>query len=872
MVPLPDVEGVLGDLAEEWFERVAAGRPARLWYWRQAVGCVARGAAQQWRSGRRQRRQRRTNGSDGAMMQLLQELRYGVRSIRRNPLFSLVVACTLGLGIAANTVVFSAVDGVVLNPFPFPEPDRLVGVGTAYPRIGAELAFWENLSPAEYRDIAENSRTLEHVVAWDMGNRQVTFGETTENVFSGFWFDDAFPTLGMAPVAGRGFTREELDRGDRVAVLSDRVWQGRFGGDPSLVGGTILVNGDPYTVIGIMPERGQIYGMDLWIPLGASPTAFPRNRRQMQVLARIAEGETLSSVNAELATIAGRVATEFGSEFEEYEGWELRAVTWNEINVRALRPAALVLLGAVVFVLLLVCANVASLLLARGASRHREIAVRSALGAGRGRLLGQLLAESVILALAGGVIGVAIGWAGTSVVSDVVGSLALPIPGQIGINGRVLGFTALVSIAAGLAFGAVPAFHVSRTDLQRTLQAESNAVSGSRGAMRLQRAFVGIEVALALALLAGAGLLVSSFLNLGRVQPGFDSSNVLTMRLTLAWERYDPDGIEPFFQELREQVSAIPGVVAVGTTSQFPPGVFSRNQLLIEGAPTQSEAAIPVAYTTLISPGYFDAMRMTVLRGRGLTEADRATSPWVAVIDETAARRYFPDTDPIGQRIRIDADAPWMEIVGVTAATQNTGLDREPQPELFGSSVQMGGLSNQMFLVVRTSVAPRSVLPAVREAVVSIDPEQPVYLIRTLEEALAQTQATRRLSMYSLGILALFALLLAAVGIYGVVAYAVSRRTREIGVRMALGAARSQVLGLVVRQALLPVAIGAGVGIAAAVATGRLMSSLLFGVSGGDPVTLIASAAVLGTAALLASWLPARRAVALDPVQALRPK
>jgi putative ABC transport system permease protein len=242
------------------------------------------------------------------------------------------------------------------------------------------------------------------------------------------------------------------------------------------------------------------------------------------------------------------------------------------------------------------------------------------------------------------------------------------------------------------------------------------------------------------------------------------------------------------------------------------------------------------------------------------------------VIDETAARRYFPDTDPIGQRIRIDADAPWMEIVGVTAATQNTGLDREPQPELFGSSVQMGGLSNQMFLVVRTSVAPRSVLPAVREAVVSIDPEQPVYLIRTLEEALAQTQATRRLSMYSLGILALFALLLAAVGIYGVVAYAVSRRTREIGVRMALGAARSQVLGLVVRQALLPVAIGAGVGIAAAVATGRLMSSLLFGVSGGDPVTLIASAAVLGTAALLASWLPARRAVALDPVQALRPK
>jgi predicted permease len=453
-----------------------------------------------------------------------------------------------------------------------------------------------------------------------------------------------------------------------------------------------------------------------------------------------------------------------------------------------------------------------------------------------------------------------------------MGSLALPIPGEIGMNGRVLAFTMFVSIAAGLVFGAVPALHVSRTDLQRTLQAESNAVSGGRAALRLQRMFVGIEVALALALLAGAGLLVSSFLNLGRVQPGFDPSNVLTMRLTLAQERYESARIEPFFQELRERVSAIPGVTAVATTSQGPPNVFGRNKFEIEGARAQADAAVPVAYTTLISPGYFGAMRMTVVRGRGVTEADQQTSPWVAVIDETAARRYFPDVDPIGQRVRVDPGAPWMEIVGVTAATQNTGLDRDPQPELFGSTLQLRGFSNQMFLVIRTSVAPRSVLPAVREAVAAIDPQQPVYMIRTLEEALAQTQATRRLSMYSLGVLAAFALLLAAVGIYGVVAYAVSRRTREIGVRMALGAVRSQVLGMVIRQALLPVAIGAVIGIAAAVAIGRLMSSLLFGVSGGDPVTLIAAATLLGTAALVASWLPARRAVALDPVQALRPK
>lgn len=805
------------------------------------------------------------------MRQLFRDVRYGLRSIRRNPVFSLVVAGTLALGIAANTIVFSAVDGVVLNPFPFPEPDRLVGVGTAYPRLGSELGFWENLSPAEYRDIADNSRTLEGVVAWDMGNRQVTFGETTENLFSGFWWDDAFPTLGVQPVAGRGFTRQELDRGDRVAVLSHRVWQGRFGGDPSLVGGTILMNGDPFTVIGIMPERTLIYGMDLWIPMGISPSEYARNRRQFQVLARIAEGQTLTSVNTELDAIAGRVATEFGGEFEEYAGWQMRAVTWNEINIRTLKPAALVLLAAVVFVLLLVCANIASLLLARGASRHREIAVRAALGAGRRRLLGQLLTESVMLALAGGLVGVTIGWAGTSVISDVIGSLALPIPGQIGMNARVLAFTAFASIAAGLAFGAVPAMHVSRTEIQRTLQAQSTAVAGGRAALRLQRIFVGVEVALALSLLAGAGLLVSSFLGMSRVDPGFEPSNVLTMRLTLAGQRYGRENIEPFFQELREQVGAIPGVREVATTSQFPPNVFSRNQFEIEGASAGPEAAAPVAFTTLVSPAYFDAMRIPIVRGRGFTDADIQNSPWVAVIDETTARRFFPDRDPIGQRVRVDANGQWMEIVGVTAATHNTGIDTEPQPELFASTVQLRGFSNQMFLVLRTQGSPRTILPAVREAVSSIDPEQPVYLIQTLEEALSQRQATRRLSLYSLGVLALLALLLAAVGIYGVVAYAVSQRTREIGVRMALGAARSQVLGLIVRQALVPVAIGGVVGVAAAVGIGRLMSSLLFGVGSGDPLTLLAASALLGGAAVLASWVPARRAVALDPVRALRP-
>jgi len=802
----------------------------------------------------------------------VRDVHYGLRSIRRNPLFSAVVVATLGLGIGANTMVFSAVDGVVLNPFPFPQPERLVGVGTVYPRLGTDLGFWENLSPPEYRDIAEGSRALEGVVAWDMGNRQVTFGERTENLFSAFWWGDAFPTLGVRPALGRAFRADELERGDRVAILSHRVWQDRFGGDPGLVGGTILMNGDPYTVVGIMAERTLIYGTDLWLPMGVSPSMYARNRRQFQVIARLAPGQTLESANADLHALAGRVEREYGTRFEEYAGWELRALTWNEINVRTLKPAAMVLLFAVMFVLLLVCANVSSLLLARGTSRNREIAVRSALGAGRRHIIGQLLTESVMLAMAGGVVGALVGVAGVSLLTRVADTLGVPVPGEVVMNLRVLGFTALVSTVAGLVFGAVPAMHVSRTELSRTLQADGPSMSAGRSSLRLQRVLVGAEVTLAVSLLAGAGLLIGSYLNLGRVEPGFDPANVLTMRLTLATQRYEPERIEPFFRDLRERVGRIPGVESVATTSQVPPNAFSRNRFTIEGSAAGPEVVVPVAYTTLVSPAYFQTLRIPLIRGRTIEPTDQRDTPPVAVINDAAADRYFPGEDPVGKRIRSREGAPWIEIVGIVGSTRNVGLDRDPEPELFASAIQRSGTNNQMFLVIRTRVEPRSVLSAVRQAVAAIDPEQPVYAIRTLDEALADSRATRRLSTYSLGCMAAFALLLAAVGIYGVVAYAVGRRTREIGVRMALGAAPSVVLRLVIGQAMLPVGIGVIAGMAVALLIGRLLSGLLFGVSGSDPMTLVAASGLLAAAAILASWLPARRAVAVDPIRALRPE
>jgi putative ABC transport system permease protein len=804
---------------------------------------------------------------------LLRDIRYGLRGIRRAPGMALVAVSTLAVGIGANALVLAIVDGLVLNPFPFPDGERLVGVGTHFPRLGQEeVQYIEHMSPAEYEDIRTGSTTLERVVAWDMGNRQVTFGDVTENLFSGFWWGDAFGTLGVAPQAGRGFTAEEVTRGDRVAVLSHRVWRDRFGGQPGLVGEAVLVNGDPYTVVGIMPPRTLVLGTDLWLPMPVSPPVYARNRRQFQILARVAGGATLESVNAELEAIARRIEAEYGSVFEEYEGWRLRATTWTEINVSALRPAAMVLLAAVVFVLLLVCANVASLMLARASNRQREMAIRSALGAGRVRVLRQMLTESMVLALLGGVVGAVLGWAGLQAVVAAMASLSLPLPAELTVNGRVVGITVAVAAMAGLAFGLAPALHALRYDHQRTLQGESQTVASSRARLRIQRTLVAIEVAIAVLLVSGSALLVHSFIRLQRVDAGFDPDRILTMRLTLPWEKYGPGRIEPFFQNLRERASAIPGVTSVATASQFPPRAFLRSQLRLEGEVVDA-AALPVAFTTIASPGYFETMRIPLLRGRTFTDADGAESPFVAIVNETAARRLFPAGAALGRRLRVseDGDAPWFEVVGIVGDTRNRGLDAPPEPEIFASSTQASMWTNQQFLLLRTAVPPRSILPAVRSVVQSIDAQQPVYAIATVKEAFAVVEAPRRVSATAITLFGIFSLVLAAVGIYGVVSYSAQQRTREIGVRMALGAEQTQVRRMVVAQALLPVAIGGAIGLAAALAGGRLIAGLLFDIGAADPFTLGVAAGIIAVIALLAAWLPARRASNLSPVAALRP-
>jgi putative ABC transport system permease protein len=545
----------------------------------------------------------------------------------------------------------------------------------------------------------------------------------------------------------------------------------------------------------------------------------------------------------------------------------MEADTWTGANVRTLKPAAFILLGAVGFVLLLVCANIASLLLARSTTRRREMAVRVALGAGRGRLMRQVLSESVALAVLGGALGVALAWFGVQALADIVAGVPFA-NGEVAMNPRVLMFTAGISVLAGVAFGLLPALQSGGRGIQRVLKAEGAGTTGTLSRLRMQRIFVGVEVALALVLLAGGGLLVNSVIRMNRVDPGFRPENVLTMRLTLPWEQYDGPAIGAFFQELEERVEALPGVERVGAGSQFPTVAFSYRQVAAEGQDRTQEGQLPTALATLVSPGYFDALGIPILRGRALNDRDVEGAPLVAVINQAAADRLFPGADPLGRNVFV-GDAP-LRVVGVAGNARNRGIDEAPFPEVFAGHRQLPGNSNQLFLLVRTSVEPRSVLPAIRAEVRAMDPDQPVYAIRSAEEALTQATGARRIAANVLVIFAAFALVLAAVGIFAVVSFTVSDRTREIGLRVALGAAGAEVRWLMVRQALVPVAAGSLAGLAGAVLVGRAMEGFLFQVSGTDPMTLFGVVGLLAAVAVLASLVPARRASRMDPVQALR--
>jgi putative ABC transport system permease protein len=671
---------------------------------------------------------------------------------------------------------------------------------------------------------------------------------------------------------GRGFSDEEIRTSAPVAVLSYRIWRDRFGADSSMIGGTIFVNETPHTLVGILPEGVLLYGTDLWTVMPVGPEVFPRDARQFQILARIADGSTLADVDAELQGLARRTEQTHGRELEEYAGWSMQALRWNEVSSRNIRAGAFTVLAGISFVLLLVCANVANLLLARAQSRRREMAVRTSLGAGRGRLLAQLLAESLMLGVLGGILGVALAWLGVAGVRSLLATIAVPVAGTVRINTAALLFTAGVSVACGIFFGLAPALQLASARISAVLQMEGKSATGARSRQSLQRTFVAVQVAVAFVLVAGAGLLIHSYVRLNRVDTGFAHDEILAMRLTLPRERYQGAQLTGFFRALTDRVAALPGVRAAAAATQLPPNAFQYGELVIEGS-ARAEDDPPVRpLITMTTSDYFGTLGLPLRSGRAFQPNDRAGSPLVCVINEAAALRYFPGEDPVGKRVRAagDEDGPWFEIVGVVGSTQNRGLDRQPEPEVFALHEQIGESNNQLFLIARAEGDPRALLPAIREVVRQMDPEQPVYAIQTLAEAYSASASPRRATTLLLALFGGFALILAAVGIYAVVSFTVSGRTREIGLRIALGADAGRVRTLVVRQALIPVAVGALAGLALTIPLGRGLQGMLFEISGYDPATLAVGGAVLIAVAILASALPARRASKLQPVAAMR--
>jgi predicted permease len=815
------------------------------------------------------------------MGNLLQDLRYGLRMLAKNPGFTAVAVVTLALGIGANTAIFSVIDAVLLNRMPYPDANRLVMLWEQNPGRGW---FRNIVSAANFVDWRRQNHVFTRMAAIDESSYDVSGRGEPMEVEGEQVSADFFSLLGVHAALGRTFTLEE-DRPDsaRVVVLSNGLWRERYGGDPGLLGRTIDINRTPCIVIGIMPPDFYFHPWgdkaELWIA-GLDLTRPERTWHNYRAIARLKAGVSMTQAQAEMDTIAGRLATQY----PEQKGWGVQLVNLHEQVVGDTRPALLVLLAAVCMVLLIACANLANLQLARVAAREREIAVRSALGAGRSRVVRQLLTESVLLAVGGGGAGLLLATWGITLLK---GWAPVNTPGlsQAGVHTGVLAFTLVLSILTGMAFGLMPALGASKVDLNQSLKESGRGTTAGGPRNRLRGLLVSAEFAMALVLLVGAGLLIKTFVKLNQVALGFDPHNVLTMRIALLGPGYQqPSRQAEFFRQLLQKVESLPGVIsaAVIDGGGLPPDGGNGDGFLIVDRPTPPPNEIPDAVNRVISPDYFRTMGIPLVRGRYFTEADNQDAPHVVIVSERLAREYWPGGDPIGHQITF----PGMEkitspgaaviqptrftIVGVVKGERNRGLEVEPEAEVYLPYSQQPAYYVPRTLVVRASTDPRSLLSAIRQQVELLDKDQPLSDVRTLDEVVAQAEAGHRFPALLLGLFAGLALVLAAVGIYGVISYSVGQRAHEIGVRMALGAATGDVLRMVVKQGAIQAATGIGVGLFAALGLTRLMTSLLYGVRATDLSTFVTVTLLLGGVAVSASYVPARRAAKVDPMVALR--
>ncbi len=806
-------------------------------------------------------------------MQILwQDIRYGLRMLAKIPGFTAVVVLTLALGIGANTAIFSVVSAVLLQPLPFSQPDRLVSLQRIDLRTGEHV---RSQSYPDFADLRAQCKSLEAAAAYDEGSATMTGMGEPVHLRTGIFSADMFNVLRVPPILGREFTAEEDKPGTHVAMLSYRLWKTRFGGDPKVMDKKIVLDGTPYTVAGVMPAEFQFpldaQPMDLWttIAVEGAESQAERGSHFLGVIGRLRNGATLAAANAETAEISSRL----GKQYQDTNiHWRMAFQPEMQELVGDVRPALLMVLGAVGFLLLIACANAANLLLARAAGRQREMAIRSSLGAGKSRILGQLLTESLLLSLAGGALGLLLAVWGTAALANLP-SLGIPRLASAGVDARALAFTLVVSLLTGILFGLAPALHASRFNLFRSLKEGGRTATDGMGRSRLRALLVISQVTLAVVLLIGASLLIESMFHLLHESPGFDPQGVMAFNLDLPDSRYGkPEQSANFFRDLLARIRTVPGVKDASGVLPLPlSGDAMRTSFEIEGKP-MAKSDLPSTHIRAVGLDYFQTMRIPLLAGREFDAHDDRHAPRVIIINQTLARRFFPDGSAIGKHIKPGMSSgksdSMCEIIGVVGDVKHRKLWLPDDPESYLPYDQnpIGGMD----IVVRSAADPMTLLPAMRTQVQALDPDLPIYKAQRMEDYLAASVAQRRFTSLLCSIFAGAGLLLAIVGLFGVMSYSVAQRTHEIGVRVAVGAEKTDILRMFLREAMGITAAGIGIGLLGAFGLSSILKSQLFGVSATDPLTFLGVVTALVVVAMLACSIPARRATRVDPMVALR--
>ena len=810
------------------------------------------------------------------METLFKDVRHGIRSLLKHPGFTTIAVVTLALGIGANTAIFSVINAVLLRPLPYHEPDRLVTIWEEMPQRGM---YEIPVSFANLRDWVDQTKTLDQISSYTFTNLNLSGVGEPARLGAVRSSANLFSLVGAAPLLGRLFLPEEDKEGaNRVVILGHALWQSRFGSDSAIIGRSLTLDNQKHTVVGVMPSGFQFpvgFGylgkvlndpIDLYVPLAATGKELGRGHYSFFAMGRLKPGITIDQARAEMTTIEGRLEQQYP---DTNTGIGIKLVPTQEQTVKAIRPALLVLLGAVAFLLLIACANIANLMLARGASRQKELAIRAALGASRLRVVRLLLSESLMLSLAGGCLGLLLAVWGTNALVALAPD-NIPRLNEVGVDARVFGFTLAVSLVTGIVFGLVPALHAAKPDLNEALKEGLRGSMGSASGKRTRSVLVVVEVALSLVLIIGAGLMIKSFLRLQQMNIGFNPDHVLAVSVSLPSSRYPEDRQQvAFFQEALERLQSLPGIQSAGATTGLPLTLdIHGSDFRIEGHPEPEAGKEMIINTRSVSPGYFRTLGISLIKGRDFSDRDKSEAPAAAIINDELARIYFPGEDPIGKRISFDDRQSWISIVGIIGDVKQLGLDSSAKPEVYFPYLQV--VAPEMSLVIRTSSNPLSLAAALKSQIQVIDKDLPIDDAKTMQQLLAESSSGRRFNMLLLSVFAAVALVLAIVGIYGVMSYTVARRTHEIGIRVAVGAQPLDVFRMVIGQGMKLAIIGVACGLVGAFGLTRLMTTMLFGVEPTDPATFVSIAVLLTGVTLVACYIPARRATKVDPLVALR--